>query len=251
MLNAPAEAQQGDEPRGGQAEAAHAGGKLVPPVVGSPDTVTALQAATEASSDPSTPFTEVTSSSGASGSGSGERHTGSGSAAGGAPSPTVSLTASESTPDLQQAVAAAVAQQEATRAAAVACSSGPQIPDLVRRLKERPLTGQVVAWGWDAAARMSAVRRTMPAQLFSSLWPATEACVLKMMPQVGAALLLLRGRVGGAGWVRCRPCISPVLTASAAVLLPPPALLMLFYCCSRRCPPLALSLNRRAPAGCP
>jgi hypothetical protein len=203
MLDAPGEGQQGDEPRAGQAEAAHAGGKLVPPVVGSPDTVTALQAATEASSDPSTPSTEVTSSSGASGSGSGERHAGSaaasGSAAGGAPSPTVSLTASESTPDLQQAVAAAVAQQEATRAAAVACSSGPQIPDLVRRLKERPLTGQVVAWGWDAAARMSAVRRTMPAQLFSSLWPATEACVFKMMPQVGAALLV-------APWLKCLPC---------------------------------------------
>lgn len=62
---------------------------------------------------------------------------------------------------------------------------GVDIPALVERLKQRPLSGQVVAWAWECAAALSAVRRTMPAQLFSALWPATEACACRMMPQVG------------------------------------------------------------------
>ena len=61
------------------------------------------------------------------------------------------------------------------------------IPFLVQRLKQRPITSQVAAWGWDAAARVAALRRTLPAQLSSSLWPATEACMCRMMPQVGGA----------------------------------------------------------------
>ncbi|KAL4443255.1 hypothetical protein ABPG75_010992 [Micractinium tetrahymenae] len=61
--------------------------------------------------------------------------------------------------------------------------AGVDIPSLVERLKQRPLTGQVAAWAWARAAALSAVRRTMPAQLFSSLWPATEACACRMMPQ--------------------------------------------------------------------
>jgi hypothetical protein len=57
------------------------------------------------------------------------------------------------------------------------------IPFLVQRLKQRPISSQVAAWGWDAAARVAAVRRTLPAQLSSALWPATEACMCRMMPQ--------------------------------------------------------------------
>lgn len=139
----------------------------------SPTAVAGLQAAAAAesqlSSDPATPAP----SSGASAS---DRHQ----AASVPPSPS-SLTPCGSAGDgeLQQELLQAVQQQAARQQRQLYLD----IPALVQRLKERPLTGQVVAWGWDTAAALSGVRRTMPAQLFSSLWPATEACVFKLMPQ--------------------------------------------------------------------
>lgn len=54
---------------------------------------------------------------------------------------------------------------------------------LCDRLKRGPLTGQVVAWGWDQAARLCLVQRTMPNRLFSCLWAATDACVHRMTAQ--------------------------------------------------------------------
>lgn len=92
--------------------------------------------------------------------------------------------------DLALALSAAEAAAAADQVTSLRRRSSVEVPAIVERLKQRPLTGQVVAWGWDAAAVLSGVRRTMPAQLFSTLWPATEACVYnRMMPQVGGAVV--------------------------------------------------------------
>lgn len=179
------------------------------PRPGSPNTVTALGAAAADSSPhssvPTSPVAEdsctVTSGGGSTGSAG---HTAGASASPHLLSPPLSRCNSQSqgrshgsAADLQavSAQAAAAARRQESRHLLQAggssfSSSGSggraaavDVPALVARLKQRPLTGQVVAWGWQAAAALSAVRRTMPAQLFSGLWPATEACAWRMMPQ--------------------------------------------------------------------
>jgi hypothetical protein len=54
---------------------------------------------------------------------------------------------------------------------------------VVQRLHEEPLTGQVVAWGWDTAARLSATRRTPPVALLAALWPATSTVACRCTAQ--------------------------------------------------------------------
>lgn len=197
--------------------------------LGSPTEVTALHTAAESQQSSSGAATPLTDARSAVSSGGDERQR--------PASPALSLgTISEgSSPEAQQgpagpastAAAAAAAdspqhrQQQQARAAARpspgraasapaasallggrpsggAAAAAVDIPSLVQRLKQRPISSQVAAWGWDAAARVAAVRRTLPAQLSSALWPATEACMCRMMPQVGAGL---RGACAGRGKV--------------------------------------------------
>lgn len=68
---------------------------------------------------------------------------------------------------------------------------------VVRRLSSSflPLTGQVVAYGWEQAAMLAARCRAMPNQLFTALWPATAACLDTFAAQVCG------GAVGSARWV--------------------------------------------------
>jgi hypothetical protein len=47
---------------------------------------------------------------------------------------------------------------------------------VVRRLQEKPLTGQVVAWAWERSAALSLSKRAPPVSLLAALWPATESC---------------------------------------------------------------------------
>lgn len=177
------------------------------PAVGSPDTVTDLLG-TAAAAGPSTPLAEegsaATSSVAASAASSGRR----------APSPRPASPALSQSDSRSQGSFVAPAELHAVAAHEQAVASRRQelslhhlrstsgigsgggggsaacagvdvdVPSLVERLKQLPLTGQVVAWAWERAAALSAVRRTMPAQLFSALWPATEACSCRMMPQV-------------------------------------------------------------------
>ena len=207
MLRGSTAMEEGEEPRGRSRAPAAAVPKLPVPVLdGSPDAVAALAAAADTTSlqsstptlhcrTPSTPPTDGGSSTPSSG---GERCT---TPAAAASSAGAALSRGHgSAVDLMVAAAAAQERQAAARRAT---GAAVDIPSLVERLKQRPLTGQVVAWGWSAAASLSAVRRTMPAQLFAALWPATEACAYFMMPQVGegwgGGAGVGRGVVGG-GW---------------------------------------------------
>ncbi|KAL6768233.1 hypothetical protein ACKKBF_B38325 [Auxenochlorella protothecoides x Auxenochlorella symbiontica] len=63
-------------------------------------------------------------------------------------------------------------------------STSEEIPHVdvdfvVRRLScgSLPLTGQVVAYGWEQAAMLASTCKAMPNQLFTALWPATAACL--------------------------------------------------------------------------
>lgn len=51
---------------------------------------------------------------------------------------------------------------------------------LIARLKngDGVLSGQVVAYGWDQAVKISGMTRAAPARLLPALWHATEACAL-------------------------------------------------------------------------
>lgn len=61
--------------------------------------------------------------------------------------------------------------------------SGTDIAFIVERLQLKPLTGQVVAWAWEWAARLSESRRAPPVSLLAHLWPATEECAAKCTPE--------------------------------------------------------------------
>lgn len=54
---------------------------------------------------------------------------------------------------------------------------------VVHRVRAGVLTGQVVAWAWAQAARLSSTRRAMPAELLTTLWPAALACVDRFTAQ--------------------------------------------------------------------
>jgi hypothetical protein len=87
---------------------------------------------------------------------------------------------------------------------------------------------------------LSASRRTMPAQLFSALWPATEACVSgRMMPQVGCGWKARVESADGRGGQRRRGALVPARRCSARMLPAHPAALT--YTLAALQPPTAAS----------
>lgn len=54
---------------------------------------------------------------------------------------------------------------------------------LVQRLKQPPLTGQVVAWAWGEAAALSQARRAPPVALLAALWSAAAAAAARFTPE--------------------------------------------------------------------
>ena len=54
---------------------------------------------------------------------------------------------------------------------------------VVRRLQAKPLTGQVVAWAWEQASKLSQTKRAPPVSLLAALWPATESCASRCTAQ--------------------------------------------------------------------
>lgn len=48
---------------------------------------------------------------------------------------------------------------------------------IVERLQERDLTGQVVSWAWENAAMLSLTRKSPPVSLLAKLWPSTHEVV--------------------------------------------------------------------------
>lgn len=87
---------------------------------------------------------------------------------------------------------------------------------------------QVCAWGWEQAAALSMRRRSMPAELFTALWSATDASAGSCYPQVRLVTyfrvslwcLVAYCLAGFSMWTMpCRCCPRDLLAAPAGSVL--------------------------------